>query len=1051
MSRTRALAAAIFTALAVSGTAAGGAEASSAPLDVYVGDLSPAQIAKLVGTGVDRHELKFSKARGAGKDRARVEVILSGTQVDKLAAQGVELSEKQIDGQSVAERATLQAADGMAVYKRYDEIKAEFEKAARTYWPIAKLVTLGKSGRGKDIVGMKISLGAPLTRDGAKPTVLYIGAQHAREWITPEMNRRLMHYLLKNYTRDRRVRDLINTRELWIVPVANPDGYDYTFEPGQRLWRKNLRDNNANGTTEPGDGVDLNRNFAYKWGYDNEGSSPDPTSETFRGPAATSEPENRALEALVKRITPEFFVNYHSAAQLLLYGTGWQVATPSPDDVIGETLAGDDAHPAVPGYDPDLSAELYTTNGDTDTHMQENYGSFGFTPEMGTCKSASDENPDDEWVAEDCGSDFEFPDDEALIEAEFRRNIPFALSVAESTDDPADPESVVGRTAPDFVPDTFDVSYGDPQTVAVTAKRELKQLRLNYRINNGRTKTVNVSEWRGGERYGHEMNRYYAEFRGEIKGARAGDRVKVWFSGEKPGRHWGRDEVESAPFTYTVKQDTGAKILVVANEDYTGFNPYEAPYNGAPRYTAAHLAAIRAAGYSVDLWDVDQQGVPHDLGVLKHYKGIVWYTGDNRYTQDEEDFEIDTGPEWYGELEDIGVAERQQYLTLAVRDFLNEGGKLVHMGEMAQDYGFFEPLTEGLYYGLNGDPTAECVITTGLYGVFDDCLLLANDFRQYWLGAFGRVSLGGPNLFRGIASPIAGFEAALSATPANPLDEAGTFQPTSEVLPVSQFPQFRSQGAAEYDFTGGPFTPIEGSNYAAAVHADDSYMRLTKTFDLTGITAAQAPALAFQLSHNTENGYDNVIVEARTAGGSDWTTLPDRNGNSKTTVPAECEAGFLLDEHPFLTHYLTPGNPCANTGTSGAWNAFTGSSSGWKAVDSDLAAYAGKQVEISISYVTDPSTGGIGAFVDDTALVVGGTRTQQDGFEGATSTWTVQGEPEGSPPTAGNWEIGPQAVNFYAGTSTEDTLLLGFGLEHVTNPADRAALIRRAFSGLGVR
>ena len=149
----------------------------------------------------------------------------------------------------------------------------------------------------------------------------------------------------------------------------------------------------------------------------------------------------------MKRITPEFFVNYHSAAQLLLYGTGWQVATPSPDDIIGETLAGDDAHPAVPGYDPDLSAELYTTNGDTDTHMQENYGTFGFTPEMGTCESASDENPDDEWEAEDCGSDFEFPDDEALVEAEFRRNIPFALSVAESTDDPADPESVVGREA----------------------------------------------------------------------------------------------------------------------------------------------------------------------------------------------------------------------------------------------------------------------------------------------------------------------------------------------------------------------------------------------------------------------------------------------------------------------------------------------------------------------------------------------------------------------------------------------------------------------------
>ena len=64
--------------------------------------------------------------------------------------------------------------------------------------------------------------------------------------------------------------------------------------------------------------------------------------------------------------------------------------------------------------------------------------------------------------------------------------------------------------------------------------------------------------------------------------------------------------------------------------------------------------------------------------------------GDNRYTQDEEDFLIDTGPDWYGELPDIGVAERQQYLTMAVRDFLNEGGKLINAGEMAQDYGILE-------------------------------------------------------------------------------------------------------------------------------------------------------------------------------------------------------------------------------------------------------------------------------------------------------------------------------------------------------------------------
>ena len=133
----------------------------------------------------------------------------------------------------------------------------------------------------------------------------------------------------------------------------------------------------------------------------------------------------------MRRVGFEFFVNYHSAAELLLYGIGWQVATPSPDDVLYEAMAGDDADPAVPGYDPDISAELYTTNGDTDTYMQERYGTLGFTPEMSTCEAASDVDPDDEWEAEDCGSGFEFPDDEELVQQEFEKNIPFALSVAD--------------------------------------------------------------------------------------------------------------------------------------------------------------------------------------------------------------------------------------------------------------------------------------------------------------------------------------------------------------------------------------------------------------------------------------------------------------------------------------------------------------------------------------------------------------------------------------------------------------------------------------------
>ena len=108
--------------------------------------------------------------------------------------------------------------------------------------------------------------------------------------------------------------------------------------------------------------------------------------------------------------------------------------------------------------------------------------------------------------------------------------------------------------------------------------------------------------------------------------------------------------------------------------------------------------------------------------------------------------------------------------------------------------------------------------------------------------------------------------------------------------------------------------------------------------------------------------------------------MPESGGKTTTDPPAECEPdGFLLQLHPFLEHYLG-GAGCASPGTTGEWNSFTGSTGGWEDVAFDLAPYAGKQVEVSITYMTDPSTGGIGAFVDDTKVTVDGNATS-DGFE----------------------------------------------------------------------
>ena len=347
--------------------------ASAAPKDgagitVYRGELTKDQLGQVSELGLDREDIV---TRGRAGDKVTVEVVLSRLQAAKLKADGVKLAEKKIDGSTVSRRMEAEADNGYNVWRSYSEpggIRDELAAINKQYPRLTKLVRIGRSVQGQDILAIKLTRDAQRVRDGSRPAVLYSSTQHAREWITPEMNRRLLRYMLTSYASDATIRRVVNTTELWFVPVANPDGYDYTFTEGNRLWRKNLRDNDGDGVITGFDGVDPNRNFPYRWGYDNEGSSPAPSSLTYRGPSAGSEPETKALDRLMRRIGFAFQVNYHSAAELLLYGTGFQVATPSPDDLLYETLAGDDANPAVPGYDPDIAAELYTTNGETTEH-----------------------------------------------------------------------------------------------------------------------------------------------------------------------------------------------------------------------------------------------------------------------------------------------------------------------------------------------------------------------------------------------------------------------------------------------------------------------------------------------------------------------------------------------------------------------------------------------------------------------------------------------------------------------------------------------------------
>ncbi|MFI9174836.1 M14 family metallopeptidase [Streptomyces lincolnensis] len=950
--------------------------ASTDPNEVKVfrADVTQKQVPLLLAAGQDAHELGEQVPE---KGEATVEVYLTDRQAEKLEDQGVDLSEHKLSAK--AENRVEAAAEG--VFRPYGGkggLKEEIVRTGQENPDLTKVVSIGRTVGGQDILAVKMTKGAKKTKDGAKPSVLYLSNQHAREWITPEMNRRLMHHYLDNYKTDKKIKKLVDTTELWFVLSANPDGYDYTFQdPDNRLWRKNLRDNNGDGVIGTGDGVDLNRNFSYKWGYDDEGSSPNPTSQTYRGTAPGSEPETQALDAFEKRIGFTYGINYHSAAELILYGVGWQVATETPDDVLYEALAGTPENPAIPGYHPQVSSELYTTNGEADGHAANVNGMAMFTPEMSTCETASNVDPNDAWKPEDCLSIFTFPDDEKLIQQEFAKNVPFALSLAESAAKPDQPKSAVGLSAADFTPAPFTTSYsrGADQEVSVVARKSVRDKELRYRVNGGRTEDMALRPWKGGETYGGEDNLYFDEYRAKVADGDPGDKVEVWFTGEtKSGK-----PVSSERFTYTVAERPRADVLVVAEE------------GAAATQAKTYVDALKANGRRALVWDVATQGAPDALGVLGHFDTVVHYTGANT----------------------PGIATQLQ-----IRAFLNEGGKLLEAGELAG----------GSVALADGTPT--------------------NDFSQYYLGAYSRTSTPGATGFTGSGS-LTGFTGALGPAAGNPLDRAGTYGVTSDELPVERFPQFASAGAGRFAGTVNPYGPYAGSFMAAAVHTDDAYKRLTRTVDLTGVSAADAPTLRSRLLWDTEPGYDNVIVEAHTTGADDWTTLPEKGGATGTAVPAECSAGYYVGEHPQLRHYLTVGaGGCAATGTTGAWNALTGASSGWEQVEFDLSAYAGKSIEISISYVSDPGTGGHGVLADDASLVVGGTATQTEGFETSLGAWSVAGPPPGSPAVLKDWARTGALFQTYGAVTTDDTVLLGFGLEHVAAAADRTALLKKALAAL---
>jgi carboxypeptidase A len=177
----------------------------------------------------------------------------------------------------------------------------------------ATLETIGKSFEGRDLRVLKISKpGNPNRR------IIFIDANmHAREWITSAVCTWIINELLNSSDPD--VVALTNDYDWYIMPMVNPDGFEYT-KNFDRLWRKTRSET---GSALGCKGADANKNFAFHWLEG--GSSTNPCTDTFAGNQSFSEPETLAMSQLYTRISPktEMYLSLHSYGQLILFPYGY--------------------------------------------------------------------------------------------------------------------------------------------------------------------------------------------------------------------------------------------------------------------------------------------------------------------------------------------------------------------------------------------------------------------------------------------------------------------------------------------------------------------------------------------------------------------------------------------------------------------------------------------------------------------------------------------------------------------------------------------------------
>ena len=258
--------------------------------------------------------------------------------------------------------------DWFAEYRDFEAIAARLRELSTLAPDRVALAAIGGSVEGRPLWALRIG-----RAQTGSPRMLITSTEHAREWLAAMATTCVADRLVRDYDRDPAVREFVDHTELWVVPIVNPDGYQYSWGT-DRYWRKNRRG---------GVGVDLNRNFSVGWG--GAGASANPRSETYRGAYAFSEPESAAVRDFVRREGVAMHVDFHTYSQLVLYPWTYSSA-PAPDRdrlaATGDRIASAIYSTHENRYRLMQGVELYRASGTTTDWMYGEANADSFTIEL---------------------------------------------------------------------------------------------------------------------------------------------------------------------------------------------------------------------------------------------------------------------------------------------------------------------------------------------------------------------------------------------------------------------------------------------------------------------------------------------------------------------------------------------------------------------------------------------------------------------------------------------------------------------------------------------